>query len=80
MTALATWWKPEAKPSGLSDFEVRGPHRGSFGGQCHQVTCMHSGSDWYNKNDDRYYCDSCAHALNDDCVQQGEPMVCTLHI
>jgi hypothetical protein len=55
------------------------PLRGTFSGQCFHLTCTQTGSDWFNKLDERYYCDEHARALNEQSLRDGMPKVCALH-
>jgi len=85
MAAITTWWSPEqaiglGRPAEPQQQLHDGPRRGAFGGQCHHVTCAHTGADWFNKSNGRYYCDSCARAINEICLDQGELEFCELHI
>lgn len=56
------------------------PRKGEYGGQCYQVTCRNSHAEWYNKGSGRYYCDECARAINEMCLDEGMPKLCELHI
>jgi hypothetical protein len=74
-----TWWKPDQKLGESRYFEAADPRRGSFGAQCHHLTCSRNGANWYNKLNCRYYCEQCAQSINADCEKNGLTVVCALH-
>lgn len=80
MAAITTWWSAQQLEPLVPVLGSHETRKGTFGGQCFHVTCRHSGADWFNQRNERYYCDSCARAINDDCAQQGVPASCELHL
>lgn len=55
------------------------PLKGQYRGECERKACTNHGADWYNKSSGKYYCDECARALNEICLDQGAPKLCELH-
>lgn len=83
MAVLTSWWNPETGLTGATvplEVAINTPRRGAFGGQCFHPTCRKTGADWYNTMDRRYYCDHHARAINADCLANGLPKECELHL
>jgi hypothetical protein len=76
---ITTWWRPEQGLSAVPS-SASAPRRGMFGGQCFHLTCRHTGADWYNTQDRRYYCDEHARKINEHCVAENLPKLCALHL
>src|SRR5262249_27331789 len=53
-------------------------HKGEYDAQCQIVACVHDHARWLNQADGRYYCSTCAHAINDACRRNGESTMCVL--
>lgn len=80
---VATWWSQHTQHAaeGSRFFGVATETRkGSFGSQCFHFTCNTADARWYNKLDVRYYCKSCAGAINAGCESRGEPLACSEHV
>jgi hypothetical protein len=76
---ITTWWNREQTATLPMRRDLL-PRRGTFGGQCFHPTCSHTGADWFNRLDQRYYCDDHARALNHQSLADGLAKVCELHL
>lgn len=48
--------------------------KGKFGGHCNMSSCLAPGADWYNHGSNAYYCEDCAHMLNNDQFNKRDAM------
>jgi len=56
------------------------PVKGEYNGMCQRFACNNSDAHWYNQNNGRYYCSSCARTFNEVLRQQRRPAMCELHL
>lgn len=81
---VATWWSAQQSQHATEGSRFFGSatetRKGSFGSECFYVACKTNDARWYNKANVRYYCESCASAINKGCELLGEPLVCSQHV
>jgi hypothetical protein len=51
------------------------PDKGDRGGACNVTACqLPNSAEWFNHSTGRYYCESCAHVLNEDRFNKADAM------
>jgi hypothetical protein len=84
LVTTATWWSAQQAQQAAEGPRFFGSvsetRKGSFGGECFYVACKTGDARWYNKANVRYYCETCASAINAGCELLGEPQVCNKHV
>lgn len=49
-------------------------NKGLYLGSCNRIACLKPGANWYNHSTQEYYCEACAHWLNDDVFNKKDAM------
>ena len=82
MATTATWWSELTKQASAAPhfFPSEAPRKGAFGSGCFHLTCRNADARWFNTDNCRYYCDSCARGINQTCAEQGRSAACNLRI
>lgn len=56
----------------------RAARKGKFDGNCNRTACQEpiKGNNWWNVGTRAYYCQRCAHLINEWPAQRGEALIC----